>query len=201
MGNILALKTMITGKSSTISKSTKKKDIKNKSTQKSGTITFRRSFDASRTMAQLANATTKAQVDAIERTVRAQMQSMKKQSNSEEAVKQMKKVIQKANMKHKALSKEEQLDNTRKIAKIAKNKKEEAKLIDELTKKRRNRMSREQADALNSVEVQDMTQTNHYSNNEQNEQQTTSIDVACDSFEVSTGISGAECGISIDTLL
>lgn len=200
MGNILDLKAMITGSYSKIGKSTNKKVDRTKATQKNGMITFKRSFNASRTLSQLANATTKSQVDAIERTVRAQMQSMKKQSGSEEAVMQMKKILQKTNRKHQALSKEEQLENTRKIAKIAQNKKEEVKLEEELTRKRRSRMSREQADVINAVDVFDKkSDTCSYSN--QNIEQSSTIDISCDSFDVSVGAVDMECGIAIDTLL
>jgi len=203
MGSITDLKSMLAGSASNIRKSAKK--TTSKSSQKSGVISVKRSFNASQTLAQLANAKTKPQVDAIERTIRAQMQSMKKQDGGEEAVRQMKKVLQKANMKHQALTKEEQLDNNRKVAKIAKNKREEVKLLEELEKKRRNRMGREQADVLGSVEMLDKNNSTdtdtEYSYKEQNTQSPTSVDIACDSFEVSTGVSGAEFGIAIDTLL
>jgi hypothetical protein len=136
---------------------------------------------------------------------------MKKQDGSEEAVRQMKKVLQKANSKHQALTKEEQLDNNRKVAKIAKNKKEEVKLLEELEKKRRNRMSKEQSDVIGSVEVNDKSKSTDNSYEEPNSEASksealkseasTSVDITCDSFEVSTGVSGAEYGIAIDTLL
>jgi hypothetical protein len=195
------IKAMITGSYHNSTKNTKKTNDKNKTSQKSGVITVKRSFNASRTLAQLANATTKSQVSAIERAVRAQMQSMKKQSDSEEAIRQMKKVLQKTNMKRNALTKEEQLDNNRKIAKSAKHRKQEAKLTEELARKRLNRMRREAVDALNSVDVIDKNNGDTYTLKWQSEEQTSGIDVACDSFEVSTGVSGSEYGIAIDALL
>lgn len=175
---------------------------KNKNEQKNGVITIKRSFNASRTLAQLANAKTKSQVSAIERVVRAQLQSMKKQSGSEDAVRQMKYVIQKANTKRMALTREERLDNNRKVAKSADNKKQEARLTSELRRKRMNRMRREVVDALNAPDVFSKKKYDTYSigKQEQVKDTTATIDVACDSFEVKTEVS-QNVGGAIDALL
>lgn len=175
---------------------------KNKNEQKNGVITIKRSFNASRTLAQLANAKTKSQVSAIERAVRAQLQSMKKQSGSEDAVRQMKYVIQKANTKRMALTREERLDNNRKVAKSADNKKQEARLTSELRRKRMNRMRREVVEALNAPDVFSKKKYDTYSigKQEQVKDTTATIDVACDSFEVKTEVSQSVGG-AIDALL
>ncbi|WP_146212344.1 hypothetical protein [Lachnotalea glycerini] len=197
--NMSDMKAILTGNYSSSNKTVKKAG--DKAGQQNKVITFKRSFNASRTLAQLANAKTKSQVSAIERTVRASMQSLKKQSGSEEAVRQMKKVLQKTNMKRKALTKEEQLDNNRKIAKSADHAIQEARLTEELNKKRLNRMRREVVDALNAIDIKGKDKEDTLSYQEQSTEQTSSIDVNCDTFEVSTGISENEFGIAIDTLL
>ena len=173
---------------------------KDTDTQKSGVITIKRSFNASRMLAQLANARTKSQVSAIERTVRALLPSMKRQNGSEEAVKQMKYVIQKANTKRLALSKEERLDNNRKIARSADNKLQEARLKSELEKKRMNRMRREVVDALNAPDVFEKNQYDSFTIGNFDKKPRQTIDVACDTIEVSTQISQS-LGGAIDTLL
>jgi hypothetical protein len=194
--NITDIRAMIRGSYHSAEKN------KSKNNQKSGTITIRRSFNASRTLAQLANAKTKSQVSAVERAVRAQMQSMKKQSGSEDAVRQMKYVIQKANTKRMALTREERLDNNRKVAKSADNKKQEAALTSELRRKRTNRMRREVVDALNAPDVfrKDKYDTYTIGKQEQANETTTTIDIACDVFEVSTKVNESVGG-AIDALL
>jgi len=199
MESLLALKSMIAG-NEMLQKSTKKKENTEKSEQKSGAIAFKRSFQVGGTMAQLANARTKSQVDAIERSVRAQMQSMKKQSGSEEAIRQMKQVIAKARMKHQALSREEQLENNKKVARSAENKKQETRIAEELSRKRRSRMGREYADAMNAVAMSCQNKQN-VSVNEQSQIETATIDISCDSFEASSGTVDIASGITIDTLL
>lgn len=194
--NIADIKTMIRGNYS-ITKKTK-----NRKTNKIGVITVRRSFNLSQTLAQLANAKTKSQVSAIESMVRAQMQSMKKQKGSEKAIRQMKGVIAKANMKRKALTKEQQLENNRKVAKSVKNKKQEEKFKGELRRKRSSRVRKETVDALNSIDVFDKEKGDTYTLESPNAQQSNSINVACDSFEVSSLVSGgSEYSSMIDTLL
>lgn len=173
---------------------------KDTDTQKSGVITIKRSFNASRMLAQLANARTKSQVSAIERTVRALLPSMKRQNGSEEAVKQMKYVIQKANTKRLALSKEERLDNNRKIARSADNKLQEARLKSELEKKRMSRMRREVVDALNAPDVFEKNKFDSVTIANFDKKPRQTIDVACDTIEVSTQISQS-LGGAIDTLL
>lgn len=170
-----------------------------KESQKSNTITITRSFNASRTLAQLANARTKSQVSAIERTVRAQLPAMKKQVGSEEAVRQMKYVIQKANSKRMALSKEERLDNNRKVAKSADNKKQEARFKSELIRRRMGRKRREVVEALNAPDVFDKNKYDTFKITRQ-EEKANSFDVRCGSFDV-VAQENKSVGGAIDTLL
>lgn len=170
-----------------------------KEAQKSGTITIRRSFNASRTLAQLASARTKSQVSAVERMVRAQLPAMKKQAGSEEAVRLMKYVIQKANAKRMALSKEERLDNNRKVAKSADNKKQEARFKSELIRRRMGRKRKEVVDALNAPDVFDKKKYDTFTIAPQ-EEKVNSFDVRCDSFGV-VAQENKSVGAAIDTLL
>ncbi|KAB1440161.1 hypothetical protein [Candidatus Galacturonibacter soehngenii] len=170
-----------------------------KEAQKSGTITIKRSFNASRTLAQLASARTKSQVSAVERMVRAQLPAMKKQAGSEEAVRLMKYVIQKANAKRMALSKEERLDNNRKVAKSANNKKQEARFKSELIKRRMGRKRKEVVDALNAPDVFDKKKYDTFTIATQ-EEKANSFDVRCDSFGA-VAQANKSVGAAIDTLL
>lgn len=170
-----------------------------KEAQKSGTITIKRSFNASRTLAQLASARTKSQVSAVERMVRAQLPAMKKQAGSEEAVRLMKYVIQKANAKRMALSKEERLDNNRKVAKSANNKKQEARFKSELIRRRIGRKRKEVVDALNAPDVFDKKKYDTFTIATQ-EEKVNSFDVRCDSFGA-VAQANKSVGAAIDTLL
>ena len=192
--NIAGIKAMLRGKSYE-----QVKKMQSKDTKKSGVLTFKRSFNTSQMLAQLANARTKSQVSAIERTVRAQLPAMKKQAGSEEAVIQMKYVIQKANSKRMALSKEERLDNNRKIAKSADNKKQEARFKSELTRSKMGRKRREVVDALNAPDVFDKKKYDTVMIVRQ-EDNINSFDVRCDSFEV-VAQENKSVGVAIDTLL
>lgn len=192
--NIAGIKAMLRGKSYE-----QVKKMQSKDTKKSGVLTFKRSFHTSQMLAQLANAKTKSQVSAIERTVRAQLPAMKKQAGSEEAVIQMKYVIQKANSKRMALSKEERLDNNRKIAKSADNKKQEARFKSELSRSKMGRKRREVVDALNAPDVFDKKNYDTFTITTQEDKQN-SFDVKCDTFGVATTVN-KNIGGAIDTLL
>lgn len=177
-----------------------KKKKEKKSTTNS--ITIKKTFNAARAMAQLANAKTKSQVSAIERSIRAQLPAMKKQEGSQEAVKQMKYVIQKANAKRIALTKEERLENSRKVAKSADNKKQETNFSKELKRRRNSRKRREIAEALNAPGIFDKKKdsVSIFSTEPQEETTYKPIDVVCDTFQVSTEMP-KEVGGEIDTSL
>ncbi|WP_099469949.1 hypothetical protein [Konateibacter massiliensis] len=196
--NITSMKAVITGSYGKIQKNI------SSTTKKSGSITIKRSFNPARALAQLANARTKSQVSAIERTLRAQIPAMKNQEGGEQAVRQMKYVIQKANMKRQALTREQTIENNRKIAKSANNRRQEAKLERELNRKRNSRMRKEVVDALNAPGVFRKNERDGDSVGTQGNAGVTTnvgIDVVCDGFGVSDAGAGSVVGGSVDALL
>lgn len=110
------------------------------------------SYSASKDLAKLAAAETKAQVVGIKGLLRAQIGIIKSSSapseEIKEAIRKIKKVISKADAKIKNLTKEKEIENRKRIAQSTENKKEEIQLYNELNKRIKKRKFRELNDIL-----------------------------------------------------
>lgn len=137
------------------------------SSKKSGTsVTFsaskskqgptkRMNFNSAGAMMQIARATTKSQVAAIERLLRAKVQEAKQCDSDSATIKAIKKSAAKAAAKVKALGKEERMENMRRAAAAGNNFQEEARIRQELEQKRRARIRKEKAD-IEQAKLEDM---------------------------------------------
>lgn len=126
------------------------KDNKKKGKATSGRIRVHIGFNASGEMARIANANTKTQVAAIERSLRAQLKNAIRYDSDDYTIKAMKRVIGKAGFKVKALGKEERMENLRKSAQAAENRRAEEEIRKELRAKRKARKHKEQAEIASS---------------------------------------------------
>lgn len=120
---------------------------------KIGNVSVNIKFNASAVMASIAAARTKSQAAAIERSLRAKLQEAKRWNCDEQILRAMSKTIGKAGSKVKALGKEERMATYIKAARGANNLKEEARLAQELARRRRARRRREKADILDTEEA------------------------------------------------
>lgn len=136
-------------------------------------------FNAAGEKARIANAKTKSQVTAIERSLRATLKMAERYNSDDDTIRAIKKTIFKAVRKYKALGKEERMENARKVAESAKNREAEYRIAQELSKKRNARQRREWAEVADtgSVFKSNNKRENEYERNREN-----SIDVLCDEF-------------------
>lgn len=153
MTNITELKRMIEGFSTSSKNDKKSKNNSFRKTNKKNKAVVNINFNEAGTLARIAGAKTKSQAAAIERSLRMELNSAKRFDADAATIKSIKRTIGKANGKFKAMSKEERLDNNRRIAKSAKNIEQERKLRAELERKRRIRKSKERADVGNAKEL------------------------------------------------
>lgn len=116
--------------------------------KRSSLATKKMNFSASGTMARIARAKTKSQTAAIERYLRAQLREAKQCNCDDTILKAIKKTISKAGSKVKALGREERMENMQKSAAAGGNFQEEARLMEELNRKRQARKRKEKADII-----------------------------------------------------
>ncbi|MCI8667964.1 MAG: hypothetical protein HFI34_00350 [Lachnospiraceae bacterium] len=166
------------------SKSKKKKD---------GFLRVHIGFNPSGEKARIANAKTQSQVTAIERSLRSTLQMAERYNSDDNTIRAIKKTIAKAVRKHKALGKEERMENARKVAESAKNREAEYRIAQELAQKRNARERRERAEAAvtDGVSRTHNKRDNGYDRGRESNRENR-IDVLCDEF---TGTSQADISV------
>lgn len=173
----------------------RKMNQKNKSSKSSNAgqkkIHVHIGFNSAGTMAKLANAKTRTQVEAIQRSLSATLKFAKTVDTDEKTLTALKKAINKAGIKAKALGKEEQMENMKKAANAAKNFKRQLKIQQELNHKRNARKRKERTDILDQESIFDNEDRySHYSSGD-------SFDFMCDRFETSVSMEVEE-GSNVD---
>lgn len=153
MTNITDLKRMIEGFSTSNRNDKRSKNGSFRKPDKKNKSIVNINFNEAGTLARIAAAKTKSQAAAIERSLRMELNNAKKFEADDATLKSIKRTIGKANGKFKAMSKEERLDNNRRIAKSARNIEQERKLRAELERKKRVRKSKERADVGNARDL------------------------------------------------
>lgn len=148
-------------------------------------------FNSAGTMAKLANAKTKTQVEAIQRSLTATLKFAKSVDTDEKTLRALKKAINKAGIKAKALGKEAQMENMKKAANAAKNFKRQLKIQQELNYKRNTRKRKERTDILDQESIFD--NEDRYSSYSSGD----SFDFMCDGVETSVSVEVVE-GSNLD---
>ena len=185
-----------------ISKGTGSNKSNNSKKKKEGFVRVHIGFNSAGEKARIANAKTKSQVTAIERSLRATLQMAERYNSDENTIRAIKKTISKAFRKYKALGKEERMENARKVAESAKNREAEYRIARELAQKRNTRERRERAEVAGTDGA---CKSHNKCKDEYERSRETSIDGLCDEFtgnsqadiSVPTDIVGAEVDITL----
>lgn len=187
----------------------KKQNYNTKKTGNTGRrISVKIGFNASGTMARIAAAKTKSQAAAIERSLRAQLKDAIRYDSDEATIRAMKKAIGKAGTKVKALGKEERMKNMKKVAAGADNIREEKRIREELTRKKRARKSRERAEIADYHGIVEKSEGQvrddiHRRYDDIFEYGSDSLDIICDGIDISPELQGvnAAAGTAVDVCL
>lgn len=148
---------------------------KNQKSSNENKIRVHIGFNAAGTNAKIAAARTKSQTAAIERSLRALLKEAKRYNSDESTIRAIKKSIDKAGFKVKALGKEERMENFKKAARAAESFREERRITKELNGKRRARKRKEKAGTIDNESAYE--KRNNYGESE--------MDIVCSGVELS----------------
>lgn len=200
---------LMSSKSKQKNQKSKSNNSKKNSKNNSGRVTVYIGFNASGAMAQIARAKTKSQAAALERSFRATLENAKRYNSDQATIRAIKKAIGKAGTKVKALGKEERMENMRKVAASADNRRAERRINEELLRMRQARKRREQADVTDPQNVLDKKEEKIRDEVQRRfeedviERVDNGFDIVCDGIELSSELQNVEAmgSTAVDVIL